>query len=636
VQPRRRRPIVDGLSPGAEFGSREWAEAQPRGALESYLRAIRAHRLLVVVVVLATLFASIVWMTQRTPEYKATARLLITPLPQTDEFLGLPVMRDSGDPTRTMQTAATLLELPEAAQATADKLGGGWSAQKVLDAVDLEPEGESNILAVTARAEGKEAAIELANTFTDAALAERNAALSRAADPIIARLNETRARLGASDPSAADIEDRIVTLEALSAAGDPSTKLSRRAGPSASVAGAPPFLIVLLALLAGVVLGSVAALLMEMLGPQVIRDEADLDEVDAAPVLARVPSRSHRDRRRRRSALAAPPSALASFRGLEFQLGEGHRAVLFTGAGPEDGTTTCVVDFALELSSAGHRVVLLDLDLRKPELSSRLGVAGDDANSSRALVPVPGMLEIEVLPGVADATRATLETLGQRLPEVIAEARSRDAYVLVDTSPLGDAEDALRFAPAVDDVVLVARLGHTSRADVEIARDLLDRIRKPPAGVIVIGGRDRRRAGKRRRAGNLGVAPGGGSSAQPAREPPGESLGDSAQPAREPPGESLGDSAQPAPETPSESLGDLVAAGLLPDDAKLVARTNRREHFARLNRGKVTLNGTQYASLSAAAASITGRRTDGWSFWQTWVDGEYVPLSVLRSRLPRA
>jgi capsular polysaccharide biosynthesis protein len=180
------------LSPGAEFGSREWAEAQPRGALESYLRAIRAHRLLVVVVVLATLFASIVWMTQRTPEYKATARLLVTPLPQTDEFLGLPVIRDSGDPTRTMQTAATLLELPEAAQATADKLGGGWSAQKVLDAVDLEPEGESNILAVTARAEGKEAAIELANTFTDAALAERNAALSRAADPIIRPLPTSR------------------------------------------------------------------------------------------------------------------------------------------------------------------------------------------------------------------------------------------------------------------------------------------------------------------------------------------------------------------------------------------------------------------------------------------------------------
>ena len=550
-----------------------------------------------VVVVLATLLASVVWMTQRTPEYKATARLLVNPLPQTDEFLGLPVLRDSGDPTRTMQTAATLLESPEAAQATADQLGAGWSAQKVLEAVDLEPEGESNILAVTARAEGKKASIDLANAFADATLEERNAALRRTAEPIIARLNQTRARLGPRDPSATDLENRIVTLETLAAAGDPSTQLSRRAGPSASAAGAPPWLIVFLALLAGVVLASVAALLMEMLGPQVIRDEADLHAVDPGPVLARVPARGRGERRERRSGPAAPPSALASFRGLEFQLGEGPRAVLFTGAGPGDGTTTCVVDFALELASAGHKAVLLDLDLRRPELASRLGVPGERNDSSSPLVPVPGEPEIEVLPGVADATRATLEDLGRRLPELIAEARSRGAFVLVDTSPLGDIEDALRFVPAVDDVVLVTRLGHTREAGVEIARDLLDRVRKPPTGFIVVGGRSRRQAG------NARVAP-------PVGDPP-----------------------QPAPASQGESLADLVEAGLLPQNAELVGRTKRQEHVARVDGGGVRLNGARYASLSAAAAAITGRETDGWTFWQTRVDGEYVPLSVLRSRL---
>src|SRR4029450_9475717 len=86
--------------------------------------------------------------------------------PQTDEFLGLPVIRDSGDPTRTSQTAATLLESPEAARAPATPLGAGWSEQKVPGAADLQPEGESNILAVTARADSSETAVNLANTFT--------------------------------------------------------------------------------------------------------------------------------------------------------------------------------------------------------------------------------------------------------------------------------------------------------------------------------------------------------------------------------------------------------------------------------------------------------------------------------------
>jgi Mrp family chromosome partitioning ATPase len=609
VQPSPGRPIVDGLSPSAEFDAWVGAEAQPRGALDSYLRAIRAHRLLVVVVVLATVIASIVWLSQRTPEYNASARVLINPLPQTDEFLGLPVIRDSGDPTRTMQTAASLLESPEAARATADQLGGDWTAEKVLDAVDLQPEGESNILAVTARADGKGAAVDLANAFADATLEERNAALSRDVAPIIARLNQARARLGPSDPSAADIQNRIVTLEELAAVGDPSTELSRRAGPSASVAGAPPWLVVFLALVAGVVLGSVAALLKEMLGPRTIRDGADLQEANATPVLAQIPATKKRRRQRRQSALAAPPSARASFRSLEFQLGESPRAVLFTSASPRDGTTTCLINFALELASSGREVVLLDLDLSKPTLASRLGAAGDgdlravlgtDADLKGGLVPMLGVPAIKVLPGIADAERATLENVGRRLPGLIAEARSNGAYVLVDTSSLGEVGDALRFAPAVDDVVVVVLLDHTSVDEVQVARDQLDRIRKPPTGFIVVGGRP---SGLGRQQRGADIAPNGG------------------------------DPEPPSTEMPVQALGDLVEAGLLPHDAELVARTNRREHFARLEGEQVNVNGKRYGSLSAAATSITGRATDGWTFWQTRVDGEYVPLAALRSRL---
>jgi Mrp family chromosome partitioning ATPase len=597
------------LSPSAEFDARVGAEAQPRGALDSYLRAIRAHRLLVVVVVLATVLASILWLSQRTPEYNATARLLINPLAPSDEFLGLPVIRDSGDPTRTMQTAAALLESPEAARAAAAQLGSSWTEEKVLNAVDLEPAGESNILAVTARAGSAEAAVELANAFADATLEERNAALSRDVAPIVARLKQTRARLGPSDPSAADIESRIATLEQLAAVGDPSTRLSRRAGPSASVAGAPPWLVVFLALVAGLVLGSVAALLKEMLGPRTIRDGADLQQADATPVLAQIPATKKRRRRGRQSVLAAPPSARASFRSLEFQLGESPRAVLFTSASPGDGTTTCLISFALELASSGREVVLLDLDLSDPALASRLGAAGDrglrailgaDADLERGLVPVPGTPAIMVLPGITDAERATLENVARRLPDLIAEARSNGAYVLVDTSSLGEVGDALRFVPAVDDVVVVVRLDHTSVDEVEVARDQLDRIRKPPTGFIVVGGRPRG-LGRQQRSADL--APSG-------RDP-----------------------MPPTTELPAQALGDLVEAGLLRHDAELVARTSRREHVARLEGEQVNLNGKRYNSLSAAATSITGRATDGWTFWQTRVNGEYVPLSELRNRL---
>ena len=93
------------------------ATAEP--ALGPYLRAIRAHRAVVILTTLAFVLAALFWLTfARTPTYEATANLLVTPLPQDDQiFRGLQLLRDSGDPTRTVQTASSLVTSNEAAGA---------------------------------------------------------------------------------------------------------------------------------------------------------------------------------------------------------------------------------------------------------------------------------------------------------------------------------------------------------------------------------------------------------------------------------------------------------------------------------------------------------------------------------------
>jgi Mrp family chromosome partitioning ATPase len=175
-----------------------------------------------------------------------------------------------------------------------------------------------------------------------------------------------------------------------------------------------------------------------------------------------------------------------------------HRTILFTSPSAGDGRTSCVIDFALELTSAEQKVVLIDLDLRRPSLASRLGVSGgtdvrvalpSDAGLRDALVPVPGSPMMSVVPGPSGAAASTLEQIGRRLPELIDDARSSADYVLIDTSPLGEVVDALRFIHSVDDVVVVARLNHTRVAGVEVVRDLLLRAGKPATGYVVVGGR---------------------------------------------------------------------------------------------------------------------------------------------------
>src|SRR5215213_3563565 len=102
------------------------AGAAPEGALRPYLRAINAHRVLVALCTLAALVGCLAWLSQRTTNYEATAEILVTPLPSgtsDDPFRDLPFLRDYGEATRTIQTAATLVDSPAAAERTARIMG---------------------------------------------------------------------------------------------------------------------------------------------------------------------------------------------------------------------------------------------------------------------------------------------------------------------------------------------------------------------------------------------------------------------------------------------------------------------------------------------------------------------------------
>ena len=70
------------------------------------------------------MLGSLLLLATRDAEYEATADLLVDPLPLVDEtFRGLSLIRDTGDPVRTVQTAASLVESPAIAEDAAEKLG---------------------------------------------------------------------------------------------------------------------------------------------------------------------------------------------------------------------------------------------------------------------------------------------------------------------------------------------------------------------------------------------------------------------------------------------------------------------------------------------------------------------------------
>jgi Mrp family chromosome partitioning ATPase len=488
--------------PGDDWG------APGGGAAANVVDAVRSHRLVVVAVVFAALLVGLAWTFQRTRTYEASAEVLVTPLPDTAlPDARLPLLRATGDRTRTIQTAANLIDSTAAAAGAAARIGPGWTANDVSAATDVKPQGQSDVLAVTARADDARVAARLANAFTRAALDARAAALA----PIVASLiaeteRELRAQNDASSPLAVDLAERLADLRALEGHGDPTLSISQTAQPPTAALGPSRSLVVLLALFGGLMVGVGSALVLDLLGPPRVPDAARAVAATGLPVLARVPAPP---RRRSGAALSGRlrPGAAAAFQKLqaECELGrENVHSVLLAGVTPGDGTTTCVAEFGLTLAVSGHRVLLVDADPIGPQLAARLGVQppapvavalkrGEDWRSR--LADVPRLPALKILTVAESGTAAAYEAVAERLRRVLVDAPARFDYVVVNMAPLAELPESLRLMPAVDAVVLVVRPTRTRIEDLRTTLAFLKRTDVRLDGLLVVSGRERRRRG---------------------------------------------------------------------------------------------------------------------------------------------
>jgi len=466
------------------------------GAFAPYTRAIGRHPLLVALITLASLAVAVAWVAKRSVQYEATAQILVTPV-STDSttVTGLPLLSDSVDPTRTLQTAATVLTSPRASIVAAQALGRGWTASRVSHGVRVEPEGDSNIIAVTAKLPDRDDAIAAANAAARAALSVRAGTLHNQVDVQLASLKARRAALGASDPAtSATLAGQIAGLEQIREGSDPNFLLQQQA-TAAKPTGKSAILIVLAGLVVGLLIGTGAALLLEQLDRRV-RDEQDVLARFPLPVMTRVPLTRRRGAVDGRMALA-DPLVIEAYRTLQAQIDEPDeqgRVLMLTSASVGDGKTTCTIGLARALSAAGFSVVLLDFDLRKPDVGARLGMTTDSrslfrptAHVSELLVEDPDtQLRVLSAPPGSDGLNA-LELLLTRLPDLVAQAREIADYVVIDTAPLGRVSDALRLGGIADDVLVVVRPGNTDRKELGVARELLDHMAVRPLGLVVVG-----------------------------------------------------------------------------------------------------------------------------------------------------
>ncbi len=144
--------------------------------------------------------------------------------------------------------------------------------------------------------------------------------------------------------------------------------------------------------------------------------------------------------------------------------GEDIRVVAMTSFSSAEGKSTISFRTAASLAQAGKRVILLDADLRKSVLYSRLRGRGKIKGLSHCLSGMANVNETIMdtdIPGLYIMFAGTrvpnsTELLGSRnFENLVAALRKTFDYVIIDTAPLGLVIDCAVISPVIDGVLMV-------------------------------------------------------------------------------------------------------------------------------------------------------------------------------------
>lgn len=259
-----------------------------------------------------------------------------------------------------------------------------------------------------------------------------------------------------------------------------------------------PLLNITLALILGLIVGIAAAILRGTLDNRVQSAEV-VEALAGAPVLGIIP----RDK-------ATPDHPLVVEGGSQGLRAEAYRqlrtnlpyvavdhpprVIAVTSAVAAEGKTTTALNLAAALAEAGHRVCLVESDLRRPTLAESLGLVGE-VGLTTALVGSSAVDDAAqgVRDNLAVLTSGALppnpsEVLrSEQMRSLIANLSEAVDYTIIDTAPVLPVTDGVEVASVADATLLVVLEGRTTHDQVTSAIAALTNVGVHPVGVVLNG-----------------------------------------------------------------------------------------------------------------------------------------------------
>jgi polysaccharide biosynthesis transport protein len=514
---------------------------EEHSVLQRYLDVLRRRKWIVAVAVVVTPAAAFALSLGEARSYRAAAEVLLSHQNLAAVLTNTTDPQANQLPERFAQTQAELAGEPAVAQrvvaVTRDDFREAglepWSISQFQSASDATAKQNADLLELGVTAPVPGLATRLANAYAYQFAAYRRqldtAAFRHALSQLDTRLTALRRAQQEGSPLYALLRDKQEQIRTMEALQTPSQVV--RSPEQATQVQPRPIRNAML----GVVLGALLAIALVMVAEALdtrVRSGEEIASRLGLNLLARVPKPPRKVRTQQQLVTLAAPNSFEAdvFRLLRSNLELANlelraKTIMVTSAAPGEGKSTTAANLGVALAWAGKRVVLVDLDLRRPSLHRFFGldestglttVALGDRSLEEALTLVtvsrtasstetvlangdrqelahsqeqaprsvaysngngridPGkVFALEVLttgplpPGPGDFVGTPT------VSRILAELRERADFVIVDAPPLLAGSDGPILSSRVDAIVAVTRLDAARRPALNELRRLL-------------------------------------------------------------------------------------------------------------------------------------------------------------------
>lgn len=447
--------------------------------------------------------------------YRASATVLVNQQnPTTAEALNLTAAASS-PPDRYAATQASLARVDTVAKMAVRAAGRPHrSAASLLANSSVSADPTTDLLTFSVTDPSPAVATKLANVYAGQFAAFRHRLDTQALVAAMSDTQRKQAELASSGDARsllyrrlAATERNLEKLQTLQAAGS-SAELVGTAG-DASLVQPRTGRNVLLGIIAGLALGIALAFLRNSLDSRA-QSGGELRERLGVPLLGQVPRPGSRLAPSEQLATLWRPSSSSSeaFRILKnnienSQLEHHADSIAITSAGAGDGKSATAANLAVTLARSGRRVILVELDLRRPRLARLFGLDESPGLTSLAsggkLAGAISVVDVRSDRRGRDAGALRVVTAGRPLadpgefllsryvPQTLTALKKRCDVLLIDTPPLLAAGDAMTVAVHTDALIVVAGVNRVRRATLAEVRRSLEGCPTFTLGAIATG-----------------------------------------------------------------------------------------------------------------------------------------------------